>query len=86
MRVRQGMAMDLGVTHLDLCGLKCPMPALLLRRALKAATPGDVIMAEATDPLAHIDLVFAAQQSGAEVLSIETGSAHVRVTIRAGQT
>ena len=29
------------LTKLDLAGLKCPLPALRTRKALKALTPGD---------------------------------------------
>jgi tRNA 2-thiouridine synthesizing protein A len=67
---------------LDLLGLKCPMPALLLERALKGAKPGDVFLAEATDPMAEVDLPFAAGRSGAAVLSVAVDGGVVRVRVQ----
>ena len=43
-------------THLDLRGLKCPLPALKTRKALAGIEPGGVIVVECTDPLAAIDI------------------------------
>lgn len=41
---------------LDLRGLKCPLPVLRTRKALREASPGDVVVVECTDPLAQIDI------------------------------
>jgi tRNA 2-thiouridine synthesizing protein A len=43
-------------THLDLRGLKCPLPALKTRKALKAVAPGAVLVVACTDPMAAIDI------------------------------
>jgi tRNA 2-thiouridine synthesizing protein A len=43
-------------THLNLRGLKCPLPALKTRKALAGLAPGTVIVVECTDPLAAIDI------------------------------
>ena len=43
-------------THLNLRGLKCPLPALKTRKALASIEPGAVIVVECTDPLAAIDI------------------------------
>jgi tRNA 2-thiouridine synthesizing protein A len=67
---------------LDLSGLKCPMPALLLERALKGGRPGTVFLAEATDPMAEVDLPFAAGLAGAAVLSVEVAGGVVRVRVQ----
>ena len=42
--------------HLNLRGLKCPLPALKTRKALAGLEPGSVIVVECTDPLAAIDI------------------------------
>jgi len=42
--------------ELDLRGLKCPLPALLARRALARARPGTTIMVLVDDPMAPIDV------------------------------
>ena len=38
-------------TKLDLAGLKCPLPALMTQRALKALQPGVLLENDCTDPL-----------------------------------
>ncbi len=43
-------------TKLDLTGLKCPLPALKTRKALKALRPGERLEVRCTDPLAVIDI------------------------------
>ncbi|MBZ9895639.1 MULTISPECIES: sulfurtransferase TusA family protein [unclassified Mesorhizobium] len=43
-------------TKLDLTGLKCPLPALKTRKALKALRPGERLEVHCTDPLAVIDI------------------------------
>ena len=43
-------------THLDLKGLKCPLPALKTRKALAGVKPGAVLVVACTDPLAAIDI------------------------------
>ena len=43
-------------THLNLRGLKCPLPALKTRKALTGLTPGDVLVVACTDPLSAIDI------------------------------
>jgi tRNA 2-thiouridine synthesizing protein A len=44
------------ITKLDLSGLKCPLPSLKTRKALKSLTPGDWLEVRCTDPLAVIDI------------------------------
>ena len=49
---------------LNLRGLKCPLPALRTRKALKALQPGEVLLVECTDPLAGIDIPNLLNQTG----------------------
>ena len=44
------------IAKLDLSGLKCPLPALKVRKALKSLAPGDRLEVRCTDPLAAIDI------------------------------
>ncbi len=44
------------MTKLDLTGLKCPLPALKTRKALKSLRPGERLEVQCTDPLAVIDI------------------------------
>ena len=57
--------------RLDLRGLKCPLPALKTRAALRRLPPGTVLQVETTDPLAAIDVPNAAREAGAEILDVE---------------
>ena len=49
---------------ISLRGLKCPLPALHTRKALKGLTAGDVIVVECTDPLSAIDSPNLINQTG----------------------
>ena len=49
---------------LNLRGLKCPLPALRTRKALKAMQPGEVLVVECTDPLAGIDIPNLVRETG----------------------
>lgn len=49
---------------LDLKGLKCPLPALRLRRALAKANPGTRLYVTVTDPMAVIDIPHALNETG----------------------
>jgi tRNA 2-thiouridine synthesizing protein A len=54
-------------TKLDLAGLKCPLPALKTRKALKALTPGDFLEVHCTDPLSIIDIPNLIRETGDKV-------------------
>jgi len=49
---------------LNLCGLKCPLPALRTRKALGGLQPGDILIVECTDPLTAIDIPNLTHQTG----------------------
>jgi tRNA 2-thiouridine synthesizing protein A len=49
---------------LDLRGLKCPLPALRTKKALRQAQPGDIFIVECTDPLTAIDIPNLLNQTG----------------------
>ncbi len=51
-------------TTLNLRGLKCPLPALRTRQALKGLAPGDMLVVECTDPLADLDIPNLVRETG----------------------
>jgi tRNA 2-thiouridine synthesizing protein A len=51
-------------TKLDLTGLKCPLPALKTRKALKSVKPGDRLEVYCTDPLSVIDIPHLIAETG----------------------
>jgi len=54
-------------TKLDLTGLKCPLPALKTRKALKRVAPGDLLEVHCTDPLSVIDIPNLIRETGDKV-------------------
>lgn len=49
---------------MNLRGLKCPLPALRVKKALSGLKSGDLIVAECTDPLAALDIPNLLRQTG----------------------
>ena len=49
---------------LDLSGLKCPLPALKTRKALKGVLPGGRLEVTCTDPMAAIDIPHLLTETG----------------------
>jgi tRNA 2-thiouridine synthesizing protein A len=54
-------------TKLDLAGLKCPLPALKTRKALKSIAAGDFLEVHCTDPLSVIDIPNLIRETGDKV-------------------
>jgi tRNA 2-thiouridine synthesizing protein A len=54
----------LAATTLNLRGLKCPLPALRTRKALKGLPPGTALVVECTDPMAAIDIPNLVRETG----------------------
>jgi tRNA 2-thiouridine synthesizing protein A len=49
---------------LDLRGLKCPLPAMLAKKALARLAPGAAIVVLADDPLAAVDIAHMCHGEG----------------------
>ena len=66
---------------LDLTGLKCPLPALMARKALAQMTPGALLTVTASDPLAVVDIPHMCGEEGHDVENIrrEEGRAVFRI-------
>ena len=67
---------------LNLRGLKCPLPALRTRKALKAMQPGEVLVVECTDPLAGIDIPNLLNQTGDALESTQRSGKTLTFRIR----
>lgn len=59
------------MTKLDLTGLKCPLPVLKTRKALKALMAGDRLEVHCTDPLSVIDIPSLIRETGDRVEIVE---------------
>jgi tRNA 2-thiouridine synthesizing protein A len=66
-RARFAMFDRMATTKLDLTGLKCPLPALKTRKALKTTRPGDFLEVHCTDPLSVIDIPNLIRETGDKV-------------------
>ncbi|WP_454620608.1 sulfurtransferase TusA family protein [Bradyrhizobium cenepequi] len=64
-------------TRLDLTGLKCPLPALKTRKALKAVRPGDFLEVLCTDPLSVIDIPNLIRETGDKVEITERSESRI---------
>jgi tRNA 2-thiouridine synthesizing protein A len=67
---------------LDLTGLKCPLPALMTRKALAGASPGSMVIVLASDPLAVVDIPHMCSEEGHTVESVIRESGRSRFHIR----
>ena len=52
------------MTHLDLRGLKCPLPALKAGKQLRRMAAGDVLTIACTDPMSAIDIPHLVRETG----------------------
>ena len=57
-----------GVITLDLSGLKCPLPVLRARKALRRMAPGERLDVTCTDPMSAIDIPNVVRECGDRVL------------------
>jgi tRNA 2-thiouridine synthesizing protein A len=55
---------------LDLRGLKCPLPALLAKKALTRLAPGSVLTVLADDPMSVVDIPHMCHGEGHTVDSV----------------
>ena len=69
-------------TILDCRGLKCPLPVLRTRKALRAMRPDDILVVECTDPLAAIDIPNLVNQTGDRLEDTGTNETLLRFRIR----
>jgi tRNA 2-thiouridine synthesizing protein A len=67
---------------LDLRALKCPLPALLAKKALASAAPGALVIVLADDPLAVVDIPHMCHGEGHTVEGVTAADKHHIFRIR----
>ncbi len=67
--------------ELDLRGLKCPLPALLARKALEKAAPGAWLIVLTDDPMAPIDVPHMCRQEGYDVVIVDQDENGARIVL-----
>ncbi len=70
--------------HLDLTGLKCPLPVLRARKALRGLAAGVEIEVSCTDPMAAIDIPNMVREEGDSLIEQRTDAALLFFRIRRG--
>jgi len=55
-------------TSLDTTGLRCPLPVLRARKAMKSVEPGGILQVTATDPDSQQDFRAFCETTGYELL------------------
>lgn len=80
------MTAQLTSSPLDLRGLRCPLPALRTRKALRKLAQGDLLIVECTDPLAVIDIPHLVHETGDALERQETVDGATIFHIRRKQT
>ncbi|HWA42481.1 MAG TPA: sulfurtransferase TusA family protein [Hypericibacter adhaerens] len=69
-------------TTLDARGLKCPLPVLRARKAMKEITPGGLLRVLATDPGAPKDFVHFCATTGHELVESSESQGVYSLVIR----
>jgi tRNA 2-thiouridine synthesizing protein A len=69
---------------LDLRGLKCPLPALMARKALASLAPGETVWVLASDPLSVVDVPHMCGEEGHVLIEKAHAGDHYRFLIRRG--
>jgi tRNA 2-thiouridine synthesizing protein A len=64
---------NLDEEFLDLKGLKCPLPVLKTRKAMRAMAPGTRLRVATTDPLARIDMPNFCRENGHLLIDVCDG-------------
>jgi tRNA 2-thiouridine synthesizing protein A len=76
------MSESLPAATLDARGLKCPLPVLKARRALKDVPPGGTLRVLATDPGAEKDFAHFCATTGCELLQCAWVESELRIALR----
>ena len=69
---------------LDLRGLKCPLPALLAKKALGKLAPGANLLVLADDPMAAVDIPYMCHREGHTCEGVTARDGHSEFSLRCG--
>ena len=67
---------------LDLRGLKCPLPALLAKKALARLAPGSILTVVADDPMSVVDIPHMCHGEGHAVEGVTSREGYNAFTLR----
>ena len=69
-------------TYLDATGLRCPLPVLRARKAMKGVAAGGLLEVTATDPSAVADFQSFCETTGDKLVDWQENDGVYRFTIR----
>lgn len=72
------------MAELDATGLRCPLPVLKARKALKALGAGEVLVVRATDPAAVKDFQAFCRETAHDFVDWSEDGEVLRISIRKG--
>jgi tRNA 2-thiouridine synthesizing protein A len=70
------------IRRLDLRGLRCPLPVLKIRKALRGMGPGAELSALCDDPLAGVDVPNLVRETGDDLVSTARAGPMTEFVIR----
>jgi tRNA 2-thiouridine synthesizing protein A len=68
-------------TKIDVTGETCPVPLVEMRKALKKASPGEIIEVVGTHPASKKEIPMAVEALGLELIAVEEkdGVWHIKI-------
>jgi tRNA 2-thiouridine synthesizing protein A len=75
----------MAVLRLDLTGLKCPLPVLRVRKAMRKMAADETLEVLATDPMAAIDIPHFCTSEGHELVQSRQEGGVLQFVIKAGR-
>jgi TusA-related sulfurtransferase len=66
----------------DVRGQTCPVPLVETRKALRKASPGDIVEVIGTDPLSKKEIPMAVKALGLELIEVQEEGEGWRIRIR----
>lgn len=67
----------MNIQVLDTRGLKCPLPVIRARKAIRSIVDGSLLRIECTDPLAEIDIPHMVNSDGHELVDKGKDDVHL---------
>ncbi len=72
----------MGEIKVDCIGANCPVPLVETRKAIRKASPGDVIEVVGTHPASKKEIPMAMESMGLEVLDIQEEGGQWKIRIK----
>lgn len=72
----------MGEIKVDCMGQTCPVPLVEARKAIRKASPGDIVEIVGTHPASKKEIPMAAKAMGLEVISIEEEGERWKIRIK----